>query len=177
MWRGFRFPGPFALLIGLVVASMASAEVNTHIPYASDPATSATFSPRDYDILIGPAVKIHVRIPIVLQNACRSGSRVVACTFFAEENLTCRCQQAGEQWQLQASVNFVPVMYLSYPQLEKHEQSHVDDVTGMLRDHLESLVDLRFNSEQDCSLLAEDQKRGFTGLMNEFRRQSNLRLH
>lgn len=167
-----RLPSGLALLAAAAWWPAAAADL---------PRTDFTVigDPQAYQIRVGPAVRIPVRIRELLPSLCRSGGRsVVGCTFFAEEKLQCDCRRGVAGWRIAAVAEFVPVMYLykSFRQVEAHEQLHVDDVTAMLQDYLREVVVREFSTEQDCRSAARSVVRGFTPLMNGFRAESNRRL-
>jgi hypothetical protein len=171
-----RYRGLGPAVVWLLTSWSAAAELS-HLPRTEPTVVS---DPLGYQIRIGSAVRIPVHFREVLPTICRTSSRqIVACTFFAAEKIECSCRPRGLQWKIEAEVEFVPVMYL-YSGLKeepvRHEEHHIEDVTAMLKRHLDEVVSRPYRSEQECRTAARAERARFPARMNGYRADSNRRL-
>ncbi len=128
----------------------------------------------DYSISVATTQERIFGNPAVLGAECGTTKRIYACTVFAEEHLTCSCEQRGGSWHLVATARFVPIMlfYLHHPDIVQHEQSHIDDVVASLDQYLGELTSCEFNSKDECTRDAKSDEVEFVQVMNGFRRAS-----
>lgn len=163
------------------MAASAAAEMNHSIPPSRDRALSSPERPLDYpgyELKVAAPVKIPVNNPELLRRTCRTKLSIVACTFFAAEQLRCKCNRDSQDgWKVVAQASYEPVMYLRSSLYEEHEQMHLDHVGSMLRLHLEKLVGRRYSSESSCLTAAGKEMEQFPVLMNGLRVQSNRLYH
>lgn len=176
-----RFSGFPLLAASLLVAAPAVAEMNTSIPPSRDRALSPPERLVDdpgYELRVAVAVKIPVSNPELLRRTCRTKRSIVACTFFAAEQLRCKCNRDEEnRWKVEAQASYEPVMYLRSLHYENHEQMHLEHVGSMLRLHLERVVKRTYSSESSCLAAARKEMEEFPILMNGLRAHSNRLYH
>ena len=155
--------------------------MNTSIPPWRDRALSAPERPLDYpgyELTVAAPVRIPVNNPELLRRTCRTKLSIVACTFFAAEQLQCKCDRDPENgWRVVARASYEPVMYLRSSLYVDHEQMHIEHVGSMLRLHLEKVVGRRYSSEASCLAVAQKEMEQFPVLMNGLRVQSNRLYH
>lgn len=108
---------------------------------------------------------------------CGTTAVIDGCTAFAEETLSCHCEQAGEAWQLSAVAHTAPRIYLftADPATLAHELRHIEDIRSGLEGRMASLTSRRFQSESDCTHAGERAAEAFGQEMNALRSQSQER--
>lgn len=136
---------------------------------------AAAATPLEVDV--SPATVIVVSDPAALQKRCRVERKIIACTWFQDEKLECRCHQEGEGWRITPRASFAPVMLVLADdwQIRRHETVHVRDVASRLRAHMKRIAANRHGSQEECESVAAAlaDAGAFVQVMNEFRRESN----
>src|SRR5688500_8831184 len=112
MWDRRKFAGLLCRAAGLLIAASAAGEMNNSIPPSRDRALSAPERPLDYpgyELKVAVPVKIPVNNPELLRRTCRTRLSIVACTFFAAEQLRCKCNRDSEDgWRVVAEASYEP---------------------------------------------------------------------
>ena len=125
--------------------------------------------------IVAPRKRLVTRNDLVLY--CRNDREINGCTEFLGETLRCDCRREGASWSMTARAQFVPYMYLVRPDIEEHEQAHVDDLRQQIGRYFDDLTARRFESGESCRNAAEFEMTVFNLRVDLFRKLSQERLH
>jgi len=89
-----------------------------------------------------------------IREVCQVGFRVRGCTDFPKEELSCHCEEREGSWFLNGHAYLEAVIHLSSGQpigdVLIHERAHIGDLERGLREHFNSIMSIRFSSQNSC---------------------------
>jgi hypothetical protein len=107
---------------------------------------------------------------------CQNDHEINGCTEFLGELLRCDCRRTGNRWSMTARAQFIPYMYVVRPDVEEHEQLHIDDLREQLGRYFVDLTARRFEDGESCRSAAEFEMTVFNLRLDLFRKLSQKRL-
>ncbi|HEV7920342.1 MAG TPA: hypothetical protein VGR02_06075 [Thermoanaerobaculia bacterium] len=125
--------------------------------------------------VVAPRKRLVSRNDLVIY--CRSDREIDGCTEFLGEMLRCDCRRAGQEWSMTARAQFVPYMYVVRPDIEEHEQLHIDDLRTQVGRYFADLTARRFEDGESCRNAAEFEMTVFNLRLDLFRKLSQRKLH
>ena len=132
-------------------------------------------------LLVLAVVFLDPRITIVpnqaqLTKTCNSAAHLYACTAFTH-SFSCSCELAKAGWRLRPIVQVTPLMYLWNTTYFAHEHSHIEDLRGSMLEYVGELESRAYATLEECSGDADREKQSFTGTIDVFKEDSNVKRH